>query len=1395
MGVGSLLLAAAGAAAPTLYWDVNDATAGSGNAGGTWESNSWTTDATGSTATSAWVDGAVTVFSAGTDGTGGWTVNLTSAVSTPSITFAQAGTKTIAAGGTINIGGGTLNSTALGFTPGNGDDININSALAGAGGLTIAAHGDATSNSGGGGGAEFRLGGTNTFSGGLTITSGLVSWANEANLGDASNVITLNGGGLLYTAASGTTAHNIEVGAAGGTIRTYGSTTLTLNGTIANAAGVASTTLRRTDGGTLVIKTQGTGFTGTFINGGGSTQLNALNADWSTTDFVVDGGNLMPNGGGTAVVNSINSTADVIINNGTTVDVDTGAITMRTAHWYKTTAGALGMLTSSSGTLTITNGAATGDLTTTDHQIQVPIVDSGATPVALVKNNNNSLVLAQPGTYSGGTTINGGRVQANVGTAFGTGTVTVNSAGQAWLTAIDVPYSNSFTINGNGPTEGATAYGALRFSNDATVTGTVNVASASRVAASGAGDIGTIAGLLTGSAALEKTGSGTVAISGDASGYTSTATASAGTLVIGNSFGGSVAVATGATLVNNGTIASGYTHTTGIVQGTGSFGGAVTLNGATAADVLNIVPGALTANGNLTLSGVTTVRANGLSGTVPVINYTGTLAGGTGNLALENAASFRAGTAFDATTTGVVKLAIVTDSLTWRGDDATNPTFWDTNTTANWAGTTNPDKFYVGDNVLFDDTGVSKTVRLQDNVLLSPATVTFNNSTGNDYTINGDSGDGFTGATSIVKNGTGTVTLFGYSHNYTGTVTVNDGILMAGGYEMLGNASAVTINDGGQLDINGKNLGSGTRHYNMTIAGAGDNGLGAITNSTSGSPNENAGILNLTLGGNASVGGNGGRFDIGKSGGLFGTVTGNGNTLTKVGTNMVNVRAPASDITYVVDAGTLRFENFASAAGTNAITVNNTGRVEGYGLLTFSNAVNLAAGTTLGSGGGAMQTWTGPINLSGAGTVNLRADNQAITLSGVISGDSSVSATGNNILYLTGTGSNTYTGTTTIASTGQLVLAKTGGAVAVPGDLYMAATGTRAIVSTIQDNQFGPASVIRFTGSADTRWELKGTTQTVAGLDRTTTATGYNAIQHSEFGSPAAVDGVSDLILNVADGNSFSYNGVLRDQGGRVNLTKNGTGSQTLVGTLIDYGGSTVVNAGRLVINSDDTHTSGVALAAGAVYEVNITSTTEAFENRQAYTLTGTGTYVKSGPGAMSMGWSPGASVAMSPGGLIDIQGGTRIRLVDHLGLQQGRHDHRLRGRPRPVGQQQHRRVRRFPQRRGIRHPDQKRDRLHHRRRGRWRRPLLRLHQQRHRGDPPQQGRRRHPDALRGIHVHRDDDRAGRHPEVVQRARHPEQRPATADRRPGVRFRGRNECIHHRWLERNSRRHGPRPAE
>ncbi|MGA0845235.1 MAG: autotransporter-associated beta strand repeat-containing protein, partial [Luteolibacter sp.] len=400
--------------AQALYWDANAGEVGSGNQGGSWDiDTNWTEDSSGlTTPTVAWVDGSEAVFSAGTDGTGTWEVTVDGTVVTPSILLEESGAKTIS-GGTISIGGGTITTA----NAGNGNTVVISSVLSGTGGLTVNANGD-LSDTGGGVGGRLELSGANDFIGDLTITGGLIRV--DGGFGDAANKIVLSGGGLLDSNINFDLTRNLEIPAGKtGFYRTYGGVaTGQISGPI-----TGSGTLIRTDGGTLTLSGDGSAFTGTIVNARGNLYLTTN--DWSgTTLRLTEGTNrLYVTAPGDTSILSFNSDRDVIVPFGSRLNIIDGTYTTVGAgptlngFWAQgTSAGdpaATGEITSSSGTLTLTNGAATGNLSTTDNQLRLKITDfgSGDNPsLAFVKNNQNSLTLDQPNTYTGGTTLNGGRL-------------------------------------------------------------------------------------------------------------------------------------------------------------------------------------------------------------------------------------------------------------------------------------------------------------------------------------------------------------------------------------------------------------------------------------------------------------------------------------------------------------------------------------------------------------------------------------------------------------------------------------------------------------------------------------------------------------------------------------------------------------------------------------------------------------------------------------------------------------------------------------------------------------------------------------------------------------------------------------------------------------------------
>jgi autotransporter-associated beta strand protein len=138
--------------------------------------------------------------------------------------------------------------------------------------------------------------------------------------------------------------------------------------------------------------------------------------------------------------------------------------------------------------------------------INVSIADNGGPSAPVRVNVLGYVVFANvANTFSGGTFINQGRVQASNNAAFGSGLVTVYPGAEAFLNAGGA-WNNSFTISGVGPTEansGITGPGAIRMNNTANVTGTVTLQGSTRISTSSGGNIPQFSGQITGTGPLE----------------------------------------------------------------------------------------------------------------------------------------------------------------------------------------------------------------------------------------------------------------------------------------------------------------------------------------------------------------------------------------------------------------------------------------------------------------------------------------------------------------------------------------------------------------------------------------------------------------------------------------------------------------------------------------------------------------------------------------------------------------------------------------------------------------------------------------------------------------------------------------------------------------------------
>ncbi len=1007
-------------AAP-LYWDGTDTSADADGGDGTWDNVTlnWDDAAAGGNSV-VWTDGEDAVF-----GGAAGTVTVSGVHQVNQITISAGYSFTGGVTDSLNVGGATIDSSALGT--GGSTDVSMNTVLSGTGGLIINAHGNLTAG-GGGSGAEFILGNGNgngnTFSGGLQITSGIVSWIDDSSFGNAANTITLkNDGGLLATTSSKSLDRDVIVDSTGGTIRTYGSTTLTLNGKL---SGIGD--LNRTDGGLLVLTNSSNDISGDINLQGGNLRVTGAGSMGTATinngtalEFFNDGtagtySNTITGSGtvrfesatgttydgsltttGTVQVGDVTDGAKVTFADGAVLNVanlwlgesyykdatvtqqDGSDVTvtneLRVAHWpgetstYNMEGGTLTLTGTPHATNTITAGVVMlgKDGTGIFNQTGGTVSASG---VGLDTSGNTT------GTdqynLNGGTLILKGRgIYGQSSSEFNMGGGTLQASGDFGSTKDwNITANSSFNSDGHTVTQKENIIGSSNL--DLTGTLTLDTTGAKTVSAN-----------LTGTGGVTKSNTGTYEFSG-ANTYTGATAVSAGTLVVSGSLGNTaVSVADGAG-----------------IGGDGSIGGSLTL-GVTTGSQLLVDPTAssqLDVAGDVTLNGVTTLvlsEAPSAGSTTNVLSYGGTLNDSNGgtltdSFTIANQANYRTFDVTDSAQTLILDLGI--EDHKWVGGSSAN---WSPAGDTNWSSSDN--QFFDGDYVTFDDTA-SGNFNVQITGDVAPAAVTFNNSA-NDYTLTSNGGV-ITGETGLVKDGSGMLTI-NSQNTFTGDTVINQGTVKFASGRAFGSYRAgrpvdqVTINAGGAVDLNG--VGDAT--YGYTIAGTGVGGTGAITNTGGNIGNGLAQTSNITLAADASIGGTG-NWALLTNGYGATTLDLDGHTLTKTGSNeftIANTTVTAGNIQ--VDSGSMRVFRTSNASAASLNLADTSGVA-----LNLSN--NFSVGSL--SGGGANG---GNVNL-GSQTLTVGALNTSTTFSGLLTGTGKLTKTGTGTLTLAG--NNTHTGTLTI---------------------------------------------------------------------------------------------------------------------------------------------------------------------------------------------------------------------------------------------------------------------------------------------------------------------------------------------------------------------------------------------
>ncbi|EJM2629235.1 autotransporter-associated beta strand repeat-containing protein [Salmonella enterica subsp. enterica] len=706
-------------------------------------------------------------------------------------TLTLSGSNTYTGGTTIN--DGTLIATSVDAL-GSGDVTD--DAV-----LELNTGGDFINNIGGTGRVEksgdetLTLSGSNSYTGGTTISDGTLVASNVESLGtgDVTNNATLelNTGGDFTNniGGSGQVVKSGDDALALSGANSYTGGTLISSGTLVATNVDALGSGDVTDNATLELNTGGT--FDNAISGSGQVVKSGDKTLTLSGSNTYTGGTLISDG--TLVASNVESLGTGDVTNNATLELNTGGdftnnisgsgqvvksgdetLTLSGSNTYT------GGTTINDGTLVATSVEALGSGDVTNDAVLAlntggDFANNIGGTGSVVKSGDETLTLSGTNSYTGGTTISGGTLVATNVEALGTGDVTNNAT-------LELNTGGDFTnnISGNGQVV-KSGDDTLTFSGSNTYTGGTTINDGTLVATSvealGSGDVtndavlalntgGDFANNIGGTGSVVKSGDETLTLSGS------------------NTY-------TGGTLISSGTLVANDVN----ALGTGDVTDNATLMLNTGGDFINNIGG----TGRVEKSGDDTLTLSGSN------SYTGGTLISSGTLVATNVDALGSGDVTDNATLELNTGGTFDNAISGSGQVVKSG---DETLTLSGANS------YTGGTLISSGTLVANDVNaLGSGDVTNNATLELN--------TGGDFDNAISGSGQVVKSGGDTLTLSG-NNSYTGGTLISDGTLVASNVEALGsgnidNYASLQLNASGQFVT--ANL---TTHDNATTAiGAG----------------------------------------------------------------------------------------------------------------------------------------------------------------------------------------------------------------------------------------------------------------------------------------------------------------------------------------------------------------------------------------------------------------------------------------------------------------------------------------------------------------------------------------------------------------------------------------------